>query len=206
MSLNATNLYIQASPIPATFKGTPNDLYTEMIRRMRIMSPSGTNFIFIGDTEPTSNVGPWLKNGTQWFVWDPNTKRYVPQNISASFTPAFFVGFSQPTTTNPTVWLQTTKDATTSTPLDFGDPVRWFTWNGTAWVWPNPNPPSGDVRLFWAGTEPDLWFYDGGDGTDPAIVGSVTDVAGAMWVKDAAITGVTGGFFIQRTARKFYTP
>lgn len=35
MSLNATNLYIQASPIPATFKGTPNDLYSEMIKRMR---------------------------------------------------------------------------------------------------------------------------------------------------------------------------
>ena len=74
MSLNATNLYIQASPIPATFKGTPNDLFSEMIKRMRILSPSGTNFIYIGDTEPTSNVGPWLNNGTQWYVWDTTTK------------------------------------------------------------------------------------------------------------------------------------
>lgn len=181
MSLNATNLYIQASPLPATFKGSPNDLYTEMIKRMRILSPSGTNFIFIGDTEPTSNVGPWLKNGTQWYVWDPATKRYIPQNISASFTPGFFVGHSTPSSTNPTVWLQTTSDPSNSSPLDFGDPIRWLTWNGSAWVWPHPVVPGTGERRMWVGTEADLWSYDGGDGTDPA---TATDTTGAMWMVD----------------------
>ena len=82
MSLNPTSLFIQASPLPETFQGSPNDFFTEMIKRMRILSPSGTNFIYIGDTAPTSDVGPWLKNGTQWWVWDPSTKQYAPQDIS----------------------------------------------------------------------------------------------------------------------------
>lgn len=204
MSLNSTNLYIQASPIPATFKGTPNDLYTEMIKRMRIMSPSGTNFIFIGDVEPTSNVGPWLKNGTQWYVWNSATKRYTPVDITPSFTPAFFIGNTTPTTTNPTVWLQTTLDPTSTDPLAYGTPIRWFFWNGSAWVWPHLTPPGSGERRIWVGTEADLWFYDGGDGTNPA---TATDTVGAMWEKDLTVAAPGGAtFIIKRSARKFYTP
>lgn len=181
MSLNATNLYLQASPLPTTFKGSPNDLFAEMIKRMRILSPSGTNFIFIGDTEPTSNVGPWLKNGTQWYVWDPITKRYIPQNISASFTPGFFLGNTRPVSTNPTLWLQTTQDPTSTSSLDYGNAIRWLFWNGSEWVWPHAVPPGSGVRQIWSGTEADLWFFDGGDGTDPA---GATETTGAMWSVD----------------------
>jgi hypothetical protein len=164
-----------------TFKGGPNDLYTEMIKRMRIMSPSGTNFVFVGDTEPTANVGPWLKNGTQWYVWDVNTKRYVPQDISASFTSAYWLGLSQPPNGTPALWLKTSKDATTSTSQDWGNAIRWFFWNGSAWLWPHDIPTGSGIRQMWTGTELDLWSYDGGDGTDPA---GATSTTGAMWAVD----------------------
>src|SRR5882672_10980042 len=108
MSLQNTNLLVQMAQIPPTFKGTPQDLANTMIRRMRIVSPSGTNFIFVGDTEPTSNVGPWLKGGTQWFVFDATIKRYVPLDISASETKWFQVGNTTPATSSPPVWLKTT--------------------------------------------------------------------------------------------------
>ena len=61
MALKSTNLIIEMGPIPPTFQGTPQDLATDMVQRMRIVSPSGTNFIYTGDVEPTSNAGPWLK-------------------------------------------------------------------------------------------------------------------------------------------------
>jgi hypothetical protein len=203
MSLNATNLYIQASQLPATFRGTPNDLFAEMIKRMRILSPSGTNFIYIGDTEPSSNVGPWLKNGTQWYVWNDATKRYTPQDISASFTPAFWLGNTRPASTNPPAWLRTSLDATSSTPLAYGDPIRWFLWNGTEWVWPHLTPSNSGERRLWTGTAADLWFFDGGDGTDPA---GATDTTGAMWM-DAGGTPPAGtNYIIKRSPRKFYTP
>lgn len=205
MSLNATNLYIQASPIPATFKGTPNDLYSEMIKRMRIVSPSGTNFIFIGDTEPTSNVGPWLKNGTQWYVWDNSINKYVPQDISASFTPAFWLGNSVPSSTDPTVWLQTTLNPTNTNPLAYGSAIRWFAWDGSRWAWPNPISPASNERRLWTGSLADLYYHDGGDGTDPA---GATDYTGAMWAQDTTITPVPTGatMWIKRSVRKYYTP
>jgi hypothetical protein len=204
MSLNATNLYIQASQLPATFQGTPNDLFAEMIKRMRILSPSGTNFIFIGDTEPTSNVGPWLKDGNKWYDWDDTTKRYVPLDISDSYTPAAWLGFTQPTSVPPVVWLQTSLDPTNTDPLNYGVPLRWYFFNGTQWVWPNPIPPNSGERRIWVGSSADLWFHDGGDGTDPA---SATDTTGAMWEVDTGVIVPTGAnYIIKRSARKYYTP
>lgn len=119
--------------LPATFKGSPQDLATEMVKRMKILSPNGTNFIFIGDVAPTSNVGPWLKDGTQWWVWDDQTNQYVPLDLSASITAPFVIQNSTPagSTTTP-LWLKTTQDATDTNP-SHGDPIGWFLWDGTVW-------------------------------------------------------------------------
>lgn len=133
MALNDTNLILQVAPLPPTFCGTPQELVAQMVRRMKIVSPSGTNFIFIGDVEPTSNVGPWLRFGRQWWVFDPETKRYVPLDISASEKQWFQVGSSTPLTGDPPVWLRTTKDQTEADP-SIGDPVGWYIFNGAAWV------------------------------------------------------------------------
>lgn len=132
MSLKATNLYLQMAQLPATFKGTPQELAILMVQRMKILSPNGTNFIFIGDVEPTSNVGPWLKGGTQWYVWDDAIKRYSPLDISASETKWYHIGLTTPTSTPPQVWLKTTKDATDQDP-SHGSPIGWYVFNGTSW-------------------------------------------------------------------------
>src|SRR6267378_1609416 len=108
MALQDTQLLIQGSHLPATFRGTPDDLFVAMLQRMKIVSPTGTSFFVVGDVEPTSNLGPWLKGGTQWFVWDGSLKKYVPLDISSSETKWFFIGASTPTTQDPPVWLKTT--------------------------------------------------------------------------------------------------
>jgi hypothetical protein len=153
MALTNTNLLIQMSQIPATFTGTPNDLAGEMVRRMRIVSPSGAFFIFIGDTEPTSNVGPWLKNGTQWWVWDDDTKRYVPLDITQSQINWYWMSASTPPNSTPPLWLKTTQDQTETDP-SHGQPIGWYEFNGTAWVpflgiilsGPTANRPSSPVE------------------------------------------------------------
>lgn len=131
--MNDTNLIIQMAQIPVTFRGTPNQLAQEIAKRMKIVSPSGSNFIFIGDTEPTSNVGPWLKDGNKWYVFDDELKRYVPQDISDSETIWFQTGKNAPAEVDPPVWLKTDKDATESDP-SIGNPISWHVHNGTAWV------------------------------------------------------------------------
>ena len=133
MSLQSTSLVIQMAPIPQTFRGTPQELSAEMVRRMKILSPSGANFIFVGDSEPTSNVGPWLKDGTKWYVWDDTVNRYVPQDITDSEQRWFWIGASTPSDVDPPLWMRTTKDASESDPT-YGSPLSWYQWNGSAWV------------------------------------------------------------------------
>ncbi len=163
MALNNTNLLIQMAQLPAVFKGSPQELAVEMVRRMKIVSPSSVTFIFVGDSEPSGNVGPWLKNGTSWWVFDPNLKRYVPLDISASETKWYQVGSTTPTTSNPPLWLKTTQNTTEPGP-DEGTPVSWNQFNGTEWVqFPVAIPARSTTRdqLFWTAN-----FFGTASGTD----------------------------------------
>lgn len=143
MSLKDTSLIIEAAPLPTTFKGTPNDFLAEMVKRMRVVSPNGANFIFIGDIQPTTNVGPWLKGGTQWYVWSDTQNTYVPLDVSASVIIPYWIGNSVPTGIIPPVWLQTTNNSTDQNPNGFGTPLGWFFWNGTSWQPFNSQPQFG---------------------------------------------------------------
>ena len=145
MSLKDTSLILEVAPLPTTFVGTPNDLVAELVKRARIVSPNGANFIFIGDIQPTTNVGPWLKGGTQWYVWSDVQNTYVPADISASFTIPFFIGNATPVGNNPPLWLQTTNNSTDQNPNGFGTPLAWYFWNGSGWQPFNSVPQSGST-------------------------------------------------------------
>jgi hypothetical protein len=181
MALNRTNLLVQMGAIPPTFEGTPQELAEEMVRRMLIVSPSGTNFIFIGDVEPTSNVGPWLKNGISWFVFDEDTKRYVPLDISESEQAWYSIGKTTPTTSDPPVWLRTTKDATEADP-SYGNPLGWYQWNGANWVPFNSLVLSGPTANRPSPGEPYQMYYD-------------TDISVLIWFERGqwrTVSGVPG--------------
>lgn len=178
MSLQDTNLILQVGKLPLSFRGTPQDFLDEFVARTKIVSPTGTNFIFIGDVEPTSNVGPWLKNGTQWFVFDNETKRYIPLDISQSETHWFWVGPTTPPSSTPAVWLKTFAGGTSDAPLP-GQPIGWYQFNGTAWVpvgvvtlsGPTASRPSAPFDL--------QQFYD-------------TDIACLIWFERGAWRTVAG--------------
>jgi hypothetical protein len=126
MALNRTNLVLKGAPLPVDFRGTVQELFEEMIRRLSILSPVGTNFFVVGTVEPSSNVGPWLRNGTQWWVFDETEGRYVPGDITESLPPLFFIQDTNPGTPGPDqplVWIRTNQDRI----------VGIYGWDGTAW-------------------------------------------------------------------------
>jgi hypothetical protein len=160
MALTPTSLLVQMSPLSPTFKGSPQDLATEMIRRMKILSPSGTNFIFIGDTAPSSNVGPWLKDGTKWYVWDEATKQYVPLDVSDSVSKSYWLGNSAPTATTPPIWLKTTQDPTDLNPTAYGEVIGWYFWDGSVWTGLGNVVLSGPTTVRPPAPDPYQQFYD----------------------------------------------
>lgn len=149
---------------------------------MKIVSASGTNFFVTGDVEPSSNVGPWLRGGTQWFVFDEVTKRYVPLDITASEKTWYFMGNSTPPGTNPPVWLKTTKDPSDADP-SFGNAISWYEFNGAEWLPFVGTVLSGTTAQRPAAPVPEFQqFYD-------------TDITALIWferTKWRTVSGVPG--------------
>lgn len=136
MNLLNTNLVLTSSPLPEDFEGNPQDLYEAMVARLQIKSAAGTNFFVTGDVAPSTNVGPWLKNGTKWYVFDQNLGTYVPQDISDSTARLFTAGDTEPDAPeedDAQIWLRTSA----------GRVIAWYFWNGSLWRPGGNKPPSG---------------------------------------------------------------
>jgi len=153
MGLTNTKLVIVAAQLPADFEGTPQELFEAMIKRMQIKSPAGTNFFQTGDVAPSTNQGPWLKGGTQWWVWSTSQGTYVPLDISESVETLFVVSDTQPddptSDEDPNIWLRTRG----------GRVLAWYFWDGEEWRPGGNQPASGatadrpsdpdDLEQFW---------------------------------------------------------
>lgn len=100
-----TTFQIQASPLPSDFRGTPQELFEAILDRLEVSSDIVT--IVESETMPTSNQGPWLKNGNQWWVWDAGSSTYVPIDISASAQNEIYIGETAPDPEEFQLWLQT---------------------------------------------------------------------------------------------------
>jgi hypothetical protein len=135
--LNKTNLVIVAAPLPPDFEGTPQEFFEALVERMDIQSPSGTNFFVVGDVEPSSDSGPWLKDGDRWYVYSSVEGGYVPINIDDSITALFVVSSTEPDapteSSDPTLWLRTSGSRA----------VSWYGWDGLVWRPFNGVPASG---------------------------------------------------------------
>lgn len=83
----STRLIVRGAPLPQSFKGDLNKLWFAMLDRLEVVSPFGEVQIQIGGLQPTSNKGPWFKDGQKIYVWDEPTKTYIPLDITDSLAP-----------------------------------------------------------------------------------------------------------------------
>ncbi len=79
MATSTLPVTFRASPLPSNFRGTPQQIMDAMVARLSIVSEEEFSLFVSGPTAPTSNVGPWLKNGITWYVWDNSTGSYIPE-------------------------------------------------------------------------------------------------------------------------------
>ena len=65
----ALPLTITMASLPVGYAGTPQEIGDAIAERLTITSQQVFVLISSGATEPTSNLGPWAKNGNQWYYW-----------------------------------------------------------------------------------------------------------------------------------------
>lgn len=81
-----TMFRLAVAALDPAFTGSPQEFIQEIVRLSRIVSPVGFYGIVVSDTEPSSNQGLWLKEGTKPYVWDENTSAYIPIDLTDSLT------------------------------------------------------------------------------------------------------------------------
>lgn len=139
-NLFSTNFVLVAAPLAADFNGGPQEFYDALVANLDIQSPTGTNFFVVGDIEPSSDVGPWLKSGSQWWVFSTSAGKYVPLDISASETKIVVTQQTNPGTPgdgDPNIWLQTQGSRV----------IAWRFWDGSQWRSGGGAPPNGTTAL-----------------------------------------------------------
>ncbi len=78
---NSIPLTFRAAPLPENYSATPEEFKNDIVARLYAESSEAISFFASGSVAPTSDVGPWLKNGLEWWVWDSGLGTYVPQEI-----------------------------------------------------------------------------------------------------------------------------
>jgi hypothetical protein len=98
-------LNFRAAPLPPNFKGTPEQLKEAIVSRLSAESSIEVQFFTSGSIVPTSDYGPFLKDGTTWYVWDTTTAAYIPQKMeyeSLKYIPSNIA----PSQAKYTVWIE----------------------------------------------------------------------------------------------------
>lgn len=79
LNTQAVQLNVSLASLPEGFcPATMQELGNEIAARLIISPSTEFNTFAIGSTAPASNVGPWLKDCLEWFVFDDATASYVP--------------------------------------------------------------------------------------------------------------------------------
>lgn len=113
----------RASPLPSGWKGTPQQFLDALVARLSIESQDDLSFFVIGSVAPSSNVGPWLKNGTTWYIWDNVSGSYIPEILEFQSL-RYVVSQTAPSQAAYTFWIEV--DGT-------GKAQRINTYSGGAW-------------------------------------------------------------------------
>lgn len=127
---NTLPLLVQIAKLPDGFSGTWQEFADALAERIIIQAQQTFALFTAGSAEPATDVGPWAKNGNEWFYFDPETGKYEPFLISMSRL-GYQISVEEPTDDSINLWFQIDEDGT---PLA----IRFRQNVGGSIEWPSP--------------------------------------------------------------------
>lgn len=178
-------LTVQASALPPNWKGRPQEFLQAIAERLTVVFPEGQSTFVISDTEPSSDQGPWLKGGTQWWVYDEDDKSYVPLDISASETAPYSISDTAPTfesgdTITP-IWIRTKGERGVGVYVWHGDEDGWSPLGPQRGITANrPSDPLDGEEYFDTTIETKIYWSQSA-GEWKTVSGSPGDIKFVKW-------------------------
>lgn len=98
-------LIFRSAPLPADFQGSPQEIMEAITARLTAESAVNVAFFVSGATAPTSDYGPWLKNGLTWWTFDTVTGAYIPQPLE-QLSLKYIAQQAAPSQTQYVFWIE----------------------------------------------------------------------------------------------------
>lgn len=98
-------LTFRAAPFPEGYQADPEQLKNDIVARLYAESTEAISFFASGSIAPSSNVGPWLKDGKSWYVWSDGLAMYIPQVLQPQSL-GYIAQLAAPDHTIYTFWIQ----------------------------------------------------------------------------------------------------
>lgn len=122
---NQLPVTIDFGALPNTGQGyTPQEFADRLGLNGQIFTAQDFALFTTGATAPTSDTGPWAKDGNTWYYWDNVTGTYIPFIIEQSSL-GYWIGSVAPDPTVYNFWIETTAG---------GSPLALKTYYAAAWV------------------------------------------------------------------------
>ncbi len=116
-------LTISIGPLPSGQRYTPQGLVDAINARIKASTQESLALFSVGSVAPTSNQGPWLKNGVEWWVWSDTTGAYVPVQAN-ELTLGYKAATTAPDPAKYKLWIRLADD---------GEPLDINYSNGSVW-------------------------------------------------------------------------
>lgn len=104
---NPVTFDIAVGSLPEGLDTDPQGLLEAFAARL-IISPSvpWSSFV-LGAAQPTSDLGPWAKDGQTWWMWSDTLATYIPQVLDP-LSLGYVVASADPGAADYTLWFDTT--------------------------------------------------------------------------------------------------
>jgi len=117
---NPVKFDVQAGALPEGIDTDPQGLLEAFAARLIIRPTVPWSSFVLGAAQPTSDLGPWFKDGTKLWVWSDALATYIPQ-VLESASLQYKVAATDPGVADFTLWFDTTSGT-----------VKWS--NGVTWA------------------------------------------------------------------------
>ena len=119
--MNPVTFNIVVGAIPENFEGNLQATLELFASRLLISPTVPWSSFVVGGAQPSSNVGPWLKDGVEWRVWSDVLATYIPQVVTSESL-KYSVSTAMPDPNKYLLWI------------DLNSPQALKYHNGSAWV------------------------------------------------------------------------
>lgn len=97
---------VSIGTLPPNFTGSPQDFANAIASLLLVTPVEDWNSFLVGSSTPTANLGPWLKDGQEWWVWSDSDAAYVPLSLD-DLSLRRYIGETAPNAADYDVWIQT---------------------------------------------------------------------------------------------------